>query len=59
MVFAIIGAALLYPLGIKPIARTIDAGNNKIFWSLDARGDIRNWPDVKESFSIAVVPATA
>jgi hypothetical protein len=33
------------------------AANNKIVWSIDLRGDIKSWPDVKESFEIEVTPA--
>jgi len=36
---------------------SFEAENNKIFWSLDIHGDIKKWPDVKESFQITVVPA--
>jgi hypothetical protein len=36
---------------------SFEADNNKIVWNLDIRGDIRRWPDVKESFKITVVPA--
>jgi len=38
---------------------SFEAGNNKIIWSLDVHGDIRRWPDVKESFPITIVPPTA
>ncbi len=37
---------------------TFEADNNKILWSLDVRGDIKRWPDVKESFPIEIVPRT-
>jgi len=33
------------------------ADNNKIIWSIEIRGDIKRWPDVKESFEIEVMPA--
>jgi len=33
------------------------ADNNSIIWKLDVRGDIKSWPDVKESFEIEVTPA--
>ena len=33
------------------------AENNKIVWSIGLRGDIKSWPDVKESFEIEVTPA--
>jgi hypothetical protein len=36
---------------------SFEAENNKIVWSLDLHGDIERWPDVKESFSIFVLPA--
>jgi hypothetical protein len=36
---------------------SFEADNNKIIWTLDFQGDILHWPDVKESFRIAVVPA--
>ncbi len=36
---------------------SFEAENNKIVWSLDVHGDIERWPDVKESFTIAVLPA--
>jgi hypothetical protein len=32
------------------------AENNKILWSLEIRGEIQGWPDVKESFPITVTP---
>jgi hypothetical protein len=36
---------------------SFEADNNKIVWSVDIYGRIDRWPDVKESFKIAVVPA--
>jgi hypothetical protein len=33
------------------------ADNNKVIWSIEIRGDIKKWPDVKESFEIEVTPA--
>ncbi|MBN1507074.1 MAG: DUF3592 domain-containing protein [Sedimentisphaerales bacterium] len=33
------------------------AENNKIVWSIDLRGEIERWPDVKESYEIEVTPA--
>jgi len=36
---------------------SFEADNNKILWNLDIHGDIKTWPDVKESFKITVVPA--
>jgi hypothetical protein len=36
---------------------SFEAENNKILWSLDLRGSIQGWPDVKESFPITVAPA--
>ncbi|MBN1359499.1 MAG: DUF3592 domain-containing protein [Sedimentisphaerales bacterium] len=38
---------------------SFEAENNKIRWSLELHGDIKCWPDVKESFPIEVVPATS
>jgi len=38
---------------------SFEADNNKIIWNLDVHGDIRRWPDVKESFKITVTPAVA
>ena len=35
---------------------SFSAENNKIIWRLDMRGDIKSWPDVKESFEITVTP---
>jgi hypothetical protein len=35
---------------------SFDAENNKILWSLDLHGQIKYWPDVKESFKITVAP---
>jgi len=35
---------------------SFEAENNKILWNLHIRGDIKKWPDVKESFPITVVP---
>jgi hypothetical protein len=37
---------------------TFEADNNKILWSLELHGDIKRWPDVKESFPIEIVPRT-
>jgi hypothetical protein len=36
---------------------SFSAENNKIVWRLDMRGNIKSWPDVKESFEIEVTPA--
>jgi hypothetical protein len=36
---------------------SFETDNNKIIWSLEVLGDIKRWPDVKESFPISVVPA--
>jgi hypothetical protein len=36
---------------------SFEAENNKILWSLDVHGNIRSWPDVKESFKITATPA--
>ena len=38
---------------------SFEAENNKILWDLDVHGEIKGWPDVKESFHITVTPATA
>jgi hypothetical protein len=32
------------------------ADNNRIIWSIEIRGDIKRWPDVKESFEVEVTP---
>ncbi len=37
---------------------SFEADNNKIIWSIDVHGDIARWPDVRESFTIAVMPRT-
>ncbi len=36
---------------------SFEAKNNKIIWELKVHGDIKRWPDVKESFKITVAPA--
>jgi hypothetical protein len=36
---------------------SFEAENNKIVWNLDIHGNIKRWPDVKESFPITVTPA--
>jgi hypothetical protein len=38
---------------------SFEADNNKIIWNLEIHGDIKKWPDVKESFKVSVVPAVA
>jgi hypothetical protein len=38
---------------------SFEAENNKVLWQLDIHGDIRRWPDVKESFKINVTPLPA
>jgi hypothetical protein len=38
---------------------SFEAENNKIIWDLEIHGDIKKWPDVKESFNISVLPAMA
>jgi hypothetical protein len=38
---------------------SFEAQNNKVLWQLDMHGDIRRWPDVKESFPINVTPMPA
>jgi len=35
---------------------SFEAENNKILWNLELHGDIKGWPDVKESFKIHVTP---
>ena len=35
---------------------SFQAENNGIIWSIDLRGDIKSWPDVKESYEIEVTP---
>ncbi|MHC4636843.1 MAG: DUF3592 domain-containing protein [Planctomycetota bacterium] len=37
---------------------SFEVENNKIIWSIDVHGDIKSWPDVKESFKINIRPAT-
>ncbi len=37
---------------------SFEADNNKIIWSLDVRGDIKFWPDVKQSYKIIISPKT-
>ena len=36
---------------------SFEAKNNKIIWAIEVHGDIKRWPDVKESFKITVAPA--
>jgi len=43
----------------REMMHSFEADNNKIIWNLDVHGDIRRWPDVKESFKITVTPAVA
>jgi len=38
---------------------SFEAENNKILWNLDLHGRIKGWPDVKESFKIAVMPSAS
>ncbi len=33
------------------------ADNNSVIWRLEVRGEIRKWPDVRETFPITVAPA--
>ena len=40
----------------QDMMHSFGAENNKIIWRLDMRGDIKSWPDVKESFEIEVTP---
>jgi len=35
---------------------SFDSGHNRVVWSLHIRGDIANWPDVSEEYSIVVLP---
>lgn len=37
---------------------SFEADNNKIVWSMDIRGDIKFWPDVKQSYKIVITPKT-
>jgi hypothetical protein len=41
----------------KDTMHSFSAANNKIIWSIDLRGNIERWPDVKESFELQVTPA--
>ena len=41
------------PLDAVP---TFHAPNNKVLWMLLVRGEIPNWPDVKDEFEIHVIP---
>jgi hypothetical protein len=36
---------------------SFEAPSNKIIWEIEVHGDIERWPDVKETFKIAVLPA--
>jgi len=36
---------------------SFEARNNKIVWEICVHGDIKYWPDVKESFGIVVTPS--
>ena len=33
--------------------------NGEILWNLEVHGDIKRWPDVKQSFKITVAPTVA
>jgi Protein of unknown function (DUF3592) len=35
---------------------SLDTGNNKIIWTLYFEGDIKNWPDVAETYEIKILP---
>jgi hypothetical protein len=35
---------------------TFKAGNNKVLWHFQVKGDIPRWPDVDESFQFEVLP---
>jgi len=38
---------------------SLDAGHNKIVWRIKVKGEIPRWPDVKDEYEFAVVPAGA
>lgn len=35
---------------------SFEGGYNKILWSIEVHGDIKNWPDIKEEFPIIILP---
>jgi len=37
---------------------SLDAGNNKIVWSIKINGDIPRWPDVDDEFEVRMLPLT-
>lgn len=37
---------------------SLDADHNKIIWRVKVHGDIPKWPDVKDEYEFAVIPAT-
>lgn len=47
------GTKLTIPADSVP---TFHAANNKVLWVLVVRGEIPNWPDVKDEFEIHVIP---
>jgi len=51
-----VSATLDLPLNTM---HSLDAPNNKILWRIKVHGDIPRWPDVKDEYEFAVVPATA
>ncbi len=42
----------------KDSMHSFSASNNKIVWTLIVKGEIVRWPDIKEAFSIRVLPAS-
>jgi hypothetical protein len=41
----------------EPSMHSFKSSNNKILWSLELVGEIRRWPDVKETYPLVVLPA--
>jgi hypothetical protein len=40
----------------KAVMPTFEAANNKIVWALQVRGEIPNWPNVMEEYTVPVAP---
>jgi len=40
----------------KSVMPTFEAANNKIVWALQVRGEIPNWPNVMEEYTVPVAP---
>ncbi|MCM8814078.1 MAG: DUF3592 domain-containing protein [Candidatus Omnitrophica bacterium] len=38
------------------IMHSFESAHNKIIWALKVEGEIRRWPDIKEEFSIIILP---